>query len=534
MDLVVGLPESGGFNAIWVVVDRLTKLRHLVPCQSNCTSEELASLFLQNIWKHHGLPQSIISDQGTQFASRFWRALCDRLGIKIKLSMSFHPQTDGQTERFNAVMEEYLRHYVNYHQDDWVTWLPLCEFAANNATSETTGESPFFANSGRDPRMNFDFHCPVENPNQVRAHEAARTLQRIHDLVRTEMIAAQYRHAEYYDRRRRPAPRFQPGDKVWLDARNIKTTRPARKLDWKRLGPYPILRVISSHAYELELPDDIRIHPVQPVSLLTAVDEDPYPGQHIPPPPAVVVEGEAPEYPVESVDDSRLHHRQLQYRVRWQGWPDLTWEPWFFVNTTEAVRRFHDRYPDKPGPMPEGAEVEELRRRGLDAHSLTGARPLGRGNCHGPLPIVSIGTKELTFEPHSTQDLEALADVDLLWDARCSPACKTSGCVSIGNPEPRHPAPEHPQPQPRSPAQKCLRNPEPGLDPRTLTRSQTDRLGEPSHAGTPLALGNKRQENQPRVGDPGESTRRGPTLGEAGGTLGKAAEELGKADERRR
>ena len=91
------------------------------------------------------------------------------------------------------------------------------------------------------------------------------------------------------------------------------------------LGPYTILRVVSSHAYELELPADIRIHPVQPVSLLTAVDEDPYPGQHIPPPPPVVVKGEAPEYPVESVDNSRLHHCQLQYRVRWQGWPDLTW-----------------------------------------------------------------------------------------------------------------------------------------------------------------------------------------------------------------
>ena len=123
--------------------------------------------------------------------------------------------------------------------------------------------------------MNFDFQHPVKNPDQVRAHEAARALQRIHELVKTEMTAAQYRQAEYYDRRRRPAPRFQPGDKVWLDARNIKTTRPARKLDWKRLGPYPIRHVVSSHVYKLELPADIKIHPVQPVSLLTSVDQDP-------------------------------------------------------------------------------------------------------------------------------------------------------------------------------------------------------------------------------------------------------------------
>ena len=118
MDFVVELPESNGFNAIWVVVDRLTKLRHMVPCRSSCTSEELAALFLQHVWKHHGLPQTIISDRGTQFASRFWKALCQRLGIEVRLSTGFHPQTDGQTERFNATMEEYLRHYINHHQDD--------------------------------------------------------------------------------------------------------------------------------------------------------------------------------------------------------------------------------------------------------------------------------------------------------------------------------------------------------------------------------------------------------------------------------
>ena len=154
--------------------------------------------------------------------------------------------------------------------------------------------------------------------------------------------------------------------------------------------------------------------------------------------------------------------------------------------------------------------------------------------CHGPLPIVNIGTKELTFEPHSTQDLEALADVNLLWDARCSPACEATGCMSIRNPKPRYPTPEHPQSQPRSPAQECLRNPKPGLGLQTLTRSEADRLGEPSLAGTPLALGSKDPGSQPRVANPGESTRRRTTPGEAGGTLGKAAETLGKVDGQRR
>ena len=110
--------------------------------------------------------------------------------------MGFHPQIDGQTERFNATIEEYLCLYVNHHQDDWTDWLPLCEFATNNAALETTQVSPFFATFRRDPRMNFDIDQPIKNPEQARAHEAAANLQKIHALVKAKMTAAQYRHAE--------------------------------------------------------------------------------------------------------------------------------------------------------------------------------------------------------------------------------------------------------------------------------------------------------------------------------------------------
>ena len=95
MDFVVGLPESKGYDDIWVVVDRLTKLRHMVLCKSTCSSEDLADLFLHNVWKHHGLPSTVISDRGTQFTSRFSKALCERLGIEQRLSTGFHLQTDG-------------------------------------------------------------------------------------------------------------------------------------------------------------------------------------------------------------------------------------------------------------------------------------------------------------------------------------------------------------------------------------------------------------------------------------------------------
>ena len=139
---------------------------------------------------------------------------------------------------------------------------------------------------------------------------------------------------------------------------------------------------MGTHAYELEFPPDIKIHPVQPVLLLSLVAGDPLPVQIVPPPPPVVVEGEEPEYLVEAVEDSRRYRGTLQYRVRWVGWPSMTWELWYFVNTTEAVTRFHQRYPAKPGPMSDRAEKEELRRRGLNLSGFARAQPLERGYCH--------------------------------------------------------------------------------------------------------------------------------------------------------
>jgi transposase InsO family protein len=156
MDFVTVLPWSNGCDAIWVVVDHLTKERHLVPCRMDVDAKELPNLFIAHIFRLHGLPLTIISDRGPQFAALFWKNLCRRLGIQPRLSTAFHPQTDGQTERMNAVMEQYLRAHVNYLQDDWAEWLPLAEFAANNQASETTGSCPFFANKGFDPHYQFD------------------------------------------------------------------------------------------------------------------------------------------------------------------------------------------------------------------------------------------------------------------------------------------------------------------------------------------------------------------------------------------
>ena len=151
MDFITGLPKSRPqqHDAILAIVDRLTKMAHYIPTHETVTSEGAARLYFDNIFRLHGLPNSLVSDRGTQFTSSFSRSLCKLVGITQNLSTSFYPQTDSQTERVNAILEQYLQGYINYQQDNWTEILTMAEFAYNNTVSATTGITPFFALYGQ-------------------------------------------------------------------------------------------------------------------------------------------------------------------------------------------------------------------------------------------------------------------------------------------------------------------------------------------------------------------------------------------------
>ena len=260
VDFVTGLQRSKGFDAICVVVDRLTKQRHLIPCTTTITAEGLVDLFCDSIFHYNGLPETIVSDRGPEFASRFWRHLCSCLKIDSRLSNAFQSQTDGQTERVNAVVEQHLRAYITYLQDNWVDYLFLAEFAGNNQVSDTTSLSPFFANLGYHLRYDFELDIQVDAPEEREAQTAAERLECIHEVSRVEMQYAQMRQADATDRQHMPTPAFQPGDLVWVDGRNWRTSHPSRKLENKHHGPYRIIRTIGTHAYELDIPATISKH----------------------------------------------------------------------------------------------------------------------------------------------------------------------------------------------------------------------------------------------------------------------------------
>ena len=358
MDFVTGLPWSRGYDAIWVVIDRLTKACHLVPCRTTVDAADLADMFIEHVFCLHGLPNSIVFDRGPLFAAVFWQRLCNRLGIDGRLSTAFHPESDGQTKRVNAVMEQYLRAHVTYLQDNWANWLPLAELATNNQASEITGVSPFFGIYGQDPRWQCYLTPPAANDaDDRRAHTTARVLREIHEHLWAEMGQAQERYTACADRRRVPATHFLPGDLVWLNARNIVTRHPSRKLDHRPLGPFEVIanhHLHTPYAVRLRLPETMRIHPIFHVSILEHAADDPFPGQRADPPPPVVVDGEE-EYHVAKILDYRTfgRWRKLQYLVRWVGYNRPTWEDATGIEGLQAIDRCHALYPGKAGPLPE-------------------------------------------------------------------------------------------------------------------------------------------------------------------------------------
>ncbi len=151
MDFMVSLPPSKGFDAIMVVVDRLSKMAHFVPTKDRVTAQETGRLFFTHVFKHHDLPKDIVSDRDPKFTSKFWRALWKRMGSELKMSTFFRPQTDGQTERVNLVIQQFLRNYVATDQQDWVDHLELVEFCYNNSEHFVMGSTPFQMVMGKSP-----------------------------------------------------------------------------------------------------------------------------------------------------------------------------------------------------------------------------------------------------------------------------------------------------------------------------------------------------------------------------------------------
>ena len=346
MDFIVKLPLSEEpltkvkYDSVLTIVDRLTKEVRFIPYKESSNAEELAYIFLRNITATQGLPEEIISDRDKLFTSNFWTALTRQLGLSHKLSTAYHPQTDGQTERMNQVLEQYLRGYVDYRQTNWVSLLPLAQLAYNTSVNETTGRTPFYANHGYDAQL---FREPKEVQVMAEAaHVTATEMQQIHKELKADIEFLHLRSAFHYNKHRARGPKLKEGDKVYLLRKNIETTRPSRKLDYVKIGPFKIVRNIKDTSYELKLPKGMRIHPVFHVSLLEPAPEEVPELEQVP--DNYLMEQEGRYEPQRILGDSNdFDNNERHYLVKWKGYPDSenTWEP---LTNLDGCARIIERY----------------------------------------------------------------------------------------------------------------------------------------------------------------------------------------------
>ena len=222
MDFIKQLPSSSGFTAILVVVDQLSKQAIFVPTYNTIMSPQLAQLFLLHIFSKHGVPSHVTSNRGTKFVSHFFRLLGTMLDMKLHFTLGYHPEGGGQTEWSNQTLEQYLRVYCNYQQDNWADLLPLAEFSYNNAPSATTGVSLFFTNKEYHPNLAVHPECDLSS---TRAREYAVDLELLYKYLRTEMAAAQQRYQGPADTKRLALPDFKVGDQVFVKAKYFRSTR---------------------------------------------------------------------------------------------------------------------------------------------------------------------------------------------------------------------------------------------------------------------------------------------------------------------
>uniref|UniRef100_A0A3P9JS16 Gypsy retrotransposon integrase-like protein 1 n=1 Tax=Oryzias latipes TaxID=8090 RepID=A0A3P9JS16_ORYLA len=281
VDFITGLPNSRGFSVILTIVDRFSKLAHAVPLQKLPTAKELAEVMSRNVFRLHGLPANIVSDRGPQFVAEFWKEFCKLLGITLSLSSGFHPQTNGQVERYNQDLETTLRAMCAKSPGTWARQLPWAEYAHNSLVNNS-GFSPFQAAYGYQPPL-FPHQEEVASTSGPAAF--VRRCQRTWRRFRASLLRNQERFTAVANRRRSAAPEYKVGDKVWLSSSDIPLKGGSRKLHPRFLGPFTITKVVNPVAVRLDLPSTLKVHPVFHVSKLKPVRESCLQTTDLEPPP---------------------------------------------------------------------------------------------------------------------------------------------------------------------------------------------------------------------------------------------------------
>jgi hypothetical protein len=346
MDFIVGLPNtSRHHDSIWVIVDRLTKTAHFLPMHTTHKTEKYAEIYVDQIVCLHGIPKTIVSDRGALFVARFWEQLQESLETHAIRSSAYHPQTDGQTERVNQILEDMLWACVLHYGKNWDKCLSLAEFSYNNSYQSSLKMAPFEALYGRRCRTPLNWSQTGEReifgPDLVlEAEEKVR-------VIKKNIEATQARQKSYHDKRRKPL-RFEVGDPVYLKVSPTKGVLRfgiKGKLAPRYIGPYEIKANCGPVAYQLKLPPHMSaVHDVFHVSQLRKCVRLP---TEVLPEPELEIEPDLSyqEHPVKVLDQKERSTRARSirmYKVQWSHHSvgEATWDTEDFLRS-----RFPDFLP---------------------------------------------------------------------------------------------------------------------------------------------------------------------------------------------
>lgn len=277
MDFIEGLPRSGGKKVIMVVVDRLSKYANFLPLSHPFSAISVAQIYLDQVYKLHGSPKSIISDRDKVFISKFWTEFMKLLGVQLKLSIAYHPQTDGQSEVLNRCLESYLRCICHDLPQEWLKWLPLAEFWYNSTFHSVIQKTPYEVLYSQPPPV----HRPYITVSTIveAVDRSFKLREQAIVVLKFNLQRAQNRMKQLADRKRSDR-QFEKGEWVYLKLQAYKqmsvSNMSNNKLTPKYYGPYLIIKKIGEVADTLQLPPYSKIHPTFHVSLLKK--------HHAPPP----------------------------------------------------------------------------------------------------------------------------------------------------------------------------------------------------------------------------------------------------------
>jgi len=356
MDFITKLPVSDTFDAIAVFVDHdVTKTVVFAPCHSTITAEGTASLYHDHVWHCFGLPTKLISDHSPQFTSAFFHGLCSLLSVEQAMSTAYHPQTDGQTERINQSLEQYLCAYTSIRQNDWSRHLTTAKFTHNNHLHSTIDHTPFFALMGFHP---CSLPCDLPLSPLPSVQDRLDAMSHLHTDVIAAQTLAHLSWQDWYHNQPR-LPLFAVGDKVWLEGKHVSTLAPSLKLTPRRHGPFPVLAVINDVTFCLDLPLGwcSRLHPVFHASLLSPYVKTSAHGPNFSHPLPDLVDSNE-HFEVKSILDSCFICSTLHYLMHWLGYPSSN-DQWLpsskLSHVADLVSAFHASHPSAPSPASPGS-----------------------------------------------------------------------------------------------------------------------------------------------------------------------------------